>query len=294
MDPWFVTGFADAESCFSLNVGLCPRNKKFKIGWEVKPSFQIGLHQKDKALLEQILSYFSAGNISQQGSQSLQFRVQSVKDLKLVINHFDKYPLISQKWADYQLFKQAIRLMEQKEHLTEAGLAKIVAIKASMNWGLPEKLKAAFPDILPVTRPVVVDPEIQDPNWLSGFASGECCIQIRIFKSITTVGEAVRLEFRIVQHSKDEQLMRSLIQYWDCGNVYKFREAIEFRIHKFSDITYKIIPFFNKYPIHGIKALDYADFVKAADIMKEKGHLTAEGLDQIRQIKAGMNKGRPD
>ena len=26
--------------------------------------------------------------------------------------------------------------------------------------------------------------------------------------------------------------------------------------------------------------------------MKQKKHLTAEGLDQIRKIKAGMNKGR--
>jgi hypothetical protein len=27
--------------------------------------------------------------------------------------------------------------------------------------------------------------------------------------------------------------------------------------------------------------------------MKEKKHLTSEGLAQIRQIKEGMNKGRP-
>ena len=27
-------------------------------------------------------------------------------------------------------------------------------------------------------------------------------------------------------------------------------------------------------------------------MMKQKKHLTAEGLEQIRQIKAGMNRGR--
>jgi hypothetical protein len=74
--------------------------------------------------------------------------------------------LITQKRADYELFKQAVRLMEQKEHLTEAGLAKIVGIKASMNLGLSvrSELKVAFPFITPVQRPKVEDQKIEDPN----------------------------------------------------------------------------------------------------------------------------------
>jgi len=41
-----------------------------------------------------------------------------------------------------------------------------VAVKASMNQGLSHELKTAFPqgDILPVTRPSVCNPEIQNPN----------------------------------------------------------------------------------------------------------------------------------
>jgi hypothetical protein len=58
--------------------------------------------------------------------------------------------------------------MLNKEHLTMKGLYKIVAIKASMNRGLSEELKIAFPpgegDVLPVPRPAVVDQEIKDPN----------------------------------------------------------------------------------------------------------------------------------
>jgi len=82
----------------------------------------------------------------------------------VIINHFDKYPLITQKRADYELFKQAVELMEQKEHLTPEGLAKIVALKASMNTGLSEELKAAFPEILPVSRPSVLNSKIKDPH----------------------------------------------------------------------------------------------------------------------------------
>jgi hypothetical protein len=38
--------------------------------------------------------------------------------------------------------------------------------------------------------------------------------------------------------------------------------------------------------------LDYADFCKAAELMKTKAHLTARGLEQIRKLKTGMNTGR--
>lgn len=102
IDPWFLTGFTDAEGCFTLSI---VRNKELKVGWVVKIRFEINLHQKDKALLEEIKNYFCGGHVHKQGPQSFQFRVDSVKDLKAVRDHFDKYPLISQKFADYKLFK---------------------------------------------------------------------------------------------------------------------------------------------------------------------------------------------
>src|SRR5439155_15225374 len=103
----------------------------------------------------------------------------------------------TQKRADYELFKQAIRLMEEKEHLTEAGLAKILAIKASMNRGLSvrSELKAAFPNIIPVPRSKVIDNKIKDPDRLAGFVSGEGCFLINIFKGSTKVGFKVKLVF---------------------------------------------------------------------------------------------------
>ena len=54
--------------------------------------------------------------------------------------------------------------MNRKEHLTSEGLQKIVNIKASLNLGLSVKLRAAFPNTIPVARPLVIDQEIKDPN----------------------------------------------------------------------------------------------------------------------------------
>ena len=74
--------------------------------------------------------------------------------------------------------------------------------------------------------------------------------------------------------------------------MIKYREAIYLRVTKFEDLVNKIIPLFQKYPIRGVKALDFSDFCRAVSLMKDKKHLTVEGLEQIRKIKAGMNRGR--
>ena len=44
------------------------------------------------------------------------------------------------------------------------GLCKIIAIKAYMNRGLSCKLKSAFPDVVPVVIPLVVNQKISYPN----------------------------------------------------------------------------------------------------------------------------------
>jgi len=168
-----------------------------------------------------------------------------------------------------------------------------MSIRASMYLGLSNELKACFSNIVLISRPLVQNLRVPDPHLLAGFISGEGCFLINLSRSsIYRTGFQVKLVFSISQHNRDKELMTSLIDYFGCGNVYKNREAVDFIITKFSDLKNKLIPFFKKYPIQGVKFLDYLDFLKVMDIMENKAHITEEGLDQIRKIKAGMNKGR--
>ena len=50
------------------------------------------------------------------------------------------------------------------------------------------------------------------------------------------------------------------------------------------DIENKIIPFFKKYPILGVKKLDFEDFEKVSELVKNKEHLNANGLQKIIKI----------
>ena len=44
--------------------------------------------------------------------------------------------------------------------------------------------------------------------------------------------------------------------------------------------------------MEGAKSFNYADFKKVAGMMKVGAHLTLDGLEEIREIKKGMNYGR--
>jgi hypothetical protein len=291
MNPWFLTGFLDAEASFYL---IVYKSNNVKTGWYVRAVFEVHLHLKDKALLEGIQTTLGGvGNIRITDNK-VSLKIYS-RDLAILLDHLNNYPLITKKQADFKLFKEVLDLMGRQEHLTPEGLLKIVNIKASMNKGLSEELQDAFPNVVPVLRPVVDTPSIRDPNWLAGFVSGEGCFSIHVAKSASNkVGFRTWSRFQVTQHNRDEELMKILEIYLNCGRYYpkSNSEVGDFVVSNLLDITNKIIPFFEKYPILGEKNLDFKDFCKASELIKNKAHLTDSGLNQINKIKAGMNRGR--
>jgi len=102
----------------------------------LKANFAIGVGKDDLSLLLQIKQFFGGiGSISTSKNRNMViYSVSSIKDLTTtIIPHFEKYPLLTQKAADFILFKQVVELMRNKEHLSINGLHKIINIKASMN-----------------------------------------------------------------------------------------------------------------------------------------------------------------
>jgi len=129
----------------------------------VRPVFSITLHLKDISLLREIKNTFKVGNISTSGTKAVIYSVDSLKEIPVIINHFDQYPLITNKLSDYLIFKECFDIIKQGEHLHEKGLLKIVALKSSLNLGLPEKLKIAFPNNKGKLRPDYLFTGIPDP-----------------------------------------------------------------------------------------------------------------------------------
>jgi hypothetical protein len=99
-----VSGFVDGDGNFSI---VFRKYKNTRTGWSVQATFQIKLHKKDIALLESIqASLGAAGNIYDLNDGFARYMVVSMQDITTkIIPHFLKYPLITQKRADFELFK---------------------------------------------------------------------------------------------------------------------------------------------------------------------------------------------
>ena len=266
LDLWFITGLADSRGLF------------FFLKSEVK--FQIKLHSLDLPLLKSVKASLKGIGFIKNNKGVAEFTVSSLTELTYIIDHFDRYPLITRsKSADYLLFKRAVQLkMKIKEHFSKKGLqssAPLVNIKASLNLGLSEDLKVTFPETKPVARPVLSDQKVSNPEWIAGFTSGDGSFSVSIYNDPSRkLGVRISVRFVITGHIRDksgrqggftgyagQSLMKSFVEYFNCGS-YRLRattELGEYVVFNLSDIIEKIVPFFQKYKVRGIKLLDFQD-----------------------------------
>ena len=283
LNPSFITGFSDAEGSFVVTI---LNNPRYKTGWNVQARFQIKLHEKDRPLLSLIQDYFNnIGYISKINNRSTaEFRVSDITSLNnIIIPHFEKYLLITNKYEDFLTFKQIVLLMSENKHTTLEGLKNILEYRASLNWGLSKNLKESFPSIVPVKKVKIEDNKLSNlsSDWVAGFFAGES----NFF--ITISGTKVWLRFSIAQDSRDILLLKNFIPFFNCGYIaqYKNRKVCEFITTKINDIIMYIIPFFDQYKIEGSKYNDYIKFKEAAFLIKNKEHLTETGFNKIIELK---------
>lgn len=211
--------------------------------------------------------------------------------------------------SDFLIFKECFEIIKQGEHLTENGLLKIISLKTNLNLGLPQNLIEAFPKIVPIAKPDYIFKGIPDPFWVSGFTSGDGSFNLKTGSSATTsIGVRVQLRFGIGLHIRELDVIKGLAAYFSLlyplrpksievsnvkyKNITTTSKVVNFQVTKFSDIVNIIVPFFDKYPIQGQKALDFEDFKKVVEIMKTNDHLTVKGFEKILKIKEGMNLNR--
>lgn len=284
LNPYWVTGFSDAEGCFTVSIS---RRSNLSNSWNISTSFEINLHTKDLSILLQLKKFFGVGIVSTKPNRNISvFRVTKNKDLlNVIIPHFLKYPLISQKYSDFVLWSKVVEMIKNKEHLTPLGFKKVLSFYSSINRGASKTVSNLFPDIVKAQRPVFALPLVLDPNWVSGFSAGDAGFSIGV--RITT-GQ-IYFRFHIAQHSRDREMIKLFISFFKCGRVNVRGNRCDFYVQDMSKIAEFITPHFKYYPLENIKHLDYLDFVKGLELFKKGGK---NNIKEIRDIISGMNSKR--
>ena len=135
-------------------------------------------------------------------------------------------------------------------------------------------------------------------EWIVGFTDGEGCFSVSIFRNSTTkLGWQVFPEFVIAQGEKSLAALHIFEDYFGCGKIYinkrydnHHEHLYRYCVRTVADLDSKIIPFFSNHELRTAKSTDFELFTQVITLMKERKHLTQEGLTKIARIVEKMNR----
>lgn len=133
----YLVGLVDGEGCFCLSIS---KHKTNKIGFEVRPMFEIEMIIEDKPLLEEVRKFLDCGRIYDLNYERygwrphVKYAVKNQKDIKdKIIPFFQRNTLKSKKKKDFDYFCKGFEIIKSKNHLTEKGIASLREIQSKMN-----------------------------------------------------------------------------------------------------------------------------------------------------------------
>lgn len=242
-------------------------------------------------MLNTIQNFLSIGNVRVE-KNTINFVVSDLAGCLKVREHFNKFPLITYKLVHFQLWCKILDLMLNKEHLSEEGLLKIVALKQHFHFGLSDKLQSMFPSYKKIGCPIYKpDFTKMDIHWLAGFINADGSFGLYATNNKTyKLGKNVNMRITITQHNRSLVVLKEIKNFLGMGSIYNNdkTDSSNYIIGGLVEIN-SFIEKFKEAKLLGAKALDYNDFCKGVALVNTKAHLTKDGLELFVLISKRMN-----
>lgn len=154
------------------------------------------------------------------------------------------------KYLDYQDWVKIAFLVRDKMHLTQEGIDQIKLIYSGMNS------KRLYPSNYQPAHCIIEDPSYipLDGNYISGFFAGDGSLSMVSDLNSPYFGN---LYFSFGQHFNNLLLLQSFAPFFNLSSapIHKKKKTsiIEFRITDRQLLSNNMIPFFNLYPLYGVK-----------------------------------------
>ncbi len=129
---YYLLGFVDGEGCFCIAI---KKQKSAKMRWVLDPIFHVTQLAKHKDILYELQRVMGCGIVIKKYGQegTMQFVVQSRRDLVgKVIPFFKKYPLIVKK-KDFEIFAEVVESLDKHGHSDIRIFRKLLPKVFSMN-----------------------------------------------------------------------------------------------------------------------------------------------------------------
>jgi hypothetical protein len=131
-------------------------------------------------------------------------------------------------------------------------------------------------------------------HYLSGFSDGEGSFNISMIRRKLDYrsGWKIVVSFNISQ--REATIPKLFSEVLQCGTIRYRRDGVcYFEVRKLTDIDTKVRTFFERFPLRSKRqAFRLNQLLLVVDIMKRNGHLKAQGLEEVLEIRQTMVSNR--
>lgn len=135
-------------------------------------------------------------------------------------------------------------------------------------------------------------------EWFVGFSDAESNFHIRLVDLKDNYFKSVQFTFQIGLHKDDLKTLEYIKETLRCGHISISGNRVNYFVNDTISILHIILPIFKYINLNSSKYHHFVRFAQAAELMKDKKHLSAEGKLVIIQCKEEMtnmsNKWIPD
>ena len=125
-----MSGFALGEASFML---VCRPRGDYTRRWKISAAFNVS--QTDRAPLDLFRETLGCGTMRRAGNGGWYWEVNRRPDIQaLVCPFFERFPLVGSKARDFELFRDAVRVLSQPV-MSDADYHQVLALREGMNRG---------------------------------------------------------------------------------------------------------------------------------------------------------------
>ncbi len=131
-----------------------------------------------------------------------------------------------------------------------------------------------------------------DPWYITGLTEGEGCFSVSFtLRDRLSVRIETRASFSISLNKRDKVLLERVRQCLSCGGIRFSRSdnTYKYEVRNIAELTEKVIPHFEKYPLQGSKAEDFQKFREICKMIRANLHLSRKYLPRIIELAYSMN-----
>ena len=283
INPYFLTGFVQADGCFHVNI---QPSKKALHKIRLLPTFYLTqLNSPNKQIspvLRMSKEVLGTGHyVTSKRNNYSSLRINTLKHLiHFVLPHFESFPLLSTKKKDYLLFKEIVLSMSKQLHRDRDLFESLLEKSLSMNnFG---KYRKRYKDNLPsydMRDKSKNDPGVVEmhPQFVSGFFQGDgsfgFSFRTRRNRQNKTIPK-LQPFFTLGGEISSLDLLEEMQRFFKCGTIYPVSpNYLRWMVSDRRLLIENVLPHFDHFPLIGIKNDHLVVFKRCLGVLASKGDI---------------------